>query len=184
MRYTTVIDITEIPAVYKNQNARLVYLHLALKSGYHDNDRDLVALSIRKLACDTGLTVSATRHALGQLEKARLLARQGPFFFVRKWIVEQPITARAKTAKQQKQIETAARRQQENEQREREMAIQTQRRELLEAQGKTPFMVYYENLLAKAAAGDAEAAAAAERNKKAYEQHKAAIGAGKSKDGK
>ena len=61
MRYTTVIDISEMPEVYKNSTARLIYLHMSLKAGYHDADRDLVKLSIRRLSSDVGVTVSATR---------------------------------------------------------------------------------------------------------------------------
>ena len=174
MRYTTVIDISDIPAVYKNQNARLVYLHLALKSGYHDDDRDLIDISIRRLAMATGLTVSATRHAIAQLERARLLVKEGPFWHVKKWIVESTVTPRAKTAKQQKAIEEAARRQAEQEQRQREQAIEQQRREQLAAKGKTSFMVYYEGLVERANAGDIEAARLVQKHKSSYEQHKAA----------
>lgn len=174
MRYTTVIDISEIPAIYKNHNARLVYLHLALKSGYHDDDRDLIDISIRRLAMATGLTVSATRHAIAQLERARLLVKEGPFWHVKKWIVETTITPRAKTAKQQREIEAAALRQQQEEQRRRQQAIEEQRRQLLAAQGKTSFMVYYEELVQRANAGDTEAARLVEKHKKSYEQHKAA----------
>ena len=170
MRYTTVIDISEIPAVYKNHNARLVYLHLALKSGYHDDDRDLIEISIRRLAMATGLTVSATRHAVAQLERARLLVKEGPFWHVKKWIVESTVTPRAKTAKQQKAIELEAQRRSENEQREREEAIQRQQREQLRAAGKTSFMVYYEGLVEKAAAGDTEAARLVQKHKKWYDE--------------
>ena len=74
MRYTTIIDISEIQPIYRNVNARLVYLHLVLKSGYHDNDRDLVSISLRRIAAEVGLTLSATRHAISQLEKAQLLS--------------------------------------------------------------------------------------------------------------
>lgn len=86
MRYTTLIDITEQPDVYRNVHARLLYLHLALKSGYHDNDRDLIAISIRRLAMDAGLTVSATRHALRVLGDAGLITREGDKLRVLKWI--------------------------------------------------------------------------------------------------
>ena len=94
MRYTTVIDISEIPDVYRNQNARIIYLHLALKSGYHDNDRDRITTSIRRIAYETGTTVSAVRHTLHLLEKAQLIARDGETWTVKKWTVVEPPTPR------------------------------------------------------------------------------------------
>lgn len=96
MRYTTLIDITELPSVYRNINARLVYLHLALKSGYHDNDRDQCNISIRQLAISAGLTVSATRHALHVLMAANLLTKVGGVWVVKKWLVEDPPTPRTR----------------------------------------------------------------------------------------
>lgn len=98
MRYTTVIDISEMPAVYRNQNCRLLYLHIALKAGYHDDDRDTANVSIRRLAQDTGLTVSATRHALSVLIEAKLLARAGKTWKVVKWICETPPSPRTQAA--------------------------------------------------------------------------------------
>lgn len=114
MRYTTVIDITEISEVYKNATARLIYLHMSLKAGYHDADRDLVRLSIRRLSADVGVTVSATRHALHQLERAGLLTREGELWRVRKWVEEQQITTRAKTKREmQEQIQRLERQRQQ-----------------------------------------------------------------------
>lgn len=88
MRYTTLIDITEFPRVYKNHNARLVYLHMVLKSGYHAEDKDQIRTSIRRVAMSVGLTVSATRHALAQLERDGLLQRIEGGWSVRKWVLE------------------------------------------------------------------------------------------------
>lgn len=106
MRYTTVIDISEMPEVYRNATARLVYLHLALKAGYHDNDRDRAAVSIRRLAMDVDVTVSAARHAIRQLERAGLLKREGGALVVKKWVEEQTITTRARTKREmQEQIQ-------------------------------------------------------------------------------
>lgn len=106
MRYTTVIDISEIPEVYRNVNARLVYLHMALKAGYHDNDRDRATVSIRRLAMDVDVTVSAARHAIRQLERAGLLKREGGALIVKKWVEEQTITTRARTKREmQEQIQ-------------------------------------------------------------------------------
>lgn len=172
MRYTTLIDISEISPVYRNINARLVYLHLVLKSGYHDDDRDLVTMSLRRIAAETGLSLSAVRHAVAMLEKAHLLTRQGSFWMVKKWIIEQKISTRARTARQQKSIEIEAERRIENEKREREAAIERQRREQLLAQGKSPFMIYYENLLKKASAGDMEAAELVNKHRTVYNEQK------------
>ena len=175
MRYTTIIDITEWPNLYKNPAVRLVYIHLVLKSGYHDHDRDLIDISIRKLAWDTGLTVAAARHALGQLIRYHLLARQGRLWYVRKFVLEQPITGRAKTKRQEQRQEAEAAIM--NERRERELKAQENERHALELrnQGKTQFMVYYEELQAKAAAGDPEAARLVIQHKQTYNAHRAAI---------
>lgn len=169
MRYTTVIDISEIPTVYRNHNARLLYIHLALKAGYHDNDRDIVSLSVRQMSAQSGLTVSAVRHALLVLEKSHLVTRQGTVLYVRKWIAEQSITARPRTARQQAQISAEAQRRKEQEQRDLQLEIERKQREDLWAQGKTQFMLYYENLQKRAEAGDAEAAELVQRHRKTYE---------------
>lgn len=114
MRYTTVIDISEISEIYKNPTARLLYLHMSLKAGYHDVDRDLVRLSIRRLSADVGVTVSATRHALHQLERVGLLTREGDLWRVKKWVEEQQITTRAKTKREmQEQIQRLERQRQQ-----------------------------------------------------------------------
>lgn len=114
MRYTTVIDISEITEIYKNPTARLLYLHMSLKAGYHDADRDLVRLSIRRLSADVGVTVSATRHALHQLERVGLLTREGDLWRVKKWVEEQQITTRAKTKREmQEQIQRLERQRQQ-----------------------------------------------------------------------
>jgi DNA-binding transcriptional regulator YhcF (GntR family) len=114
MRYTTVIDISEITEIYKNPTARLLYLHMSLKAGYHDVDRDLVRLSIRRLSADVGVTVSATRHALHQLERSGLLTREGELWRVKKWVEEQQITTRAKTKREmQDQIQRLERQRQQ-----------------------------------------------------------------------
>lgn len=96
MRYTTVIDISENRPLYANHNVRLVYLHLALKAGYHDEDRDQLKISIRALAADVGVSVSATRHALAQLMGAGLLERRQDKWLVKKWILDTPPTPRPK----------------------------------------------------------------------------------------
>lgn len=98
MRYTTLIDITEIPAIYRNVHARLLYMHMALRAGYHDADRDVLNVSIRRLADEAGLSVSATRHALATLQKGGLIAKQGTAWKVLKWIAAPPPTPRTQAA--------------------------------------------------------------------------------------
>lgn len=100
MRYTTVIDISEMPEIYRNMTARLIYMHMSLRAGYHDSDRDLVTLSIRRVAAEVGVTVSATRHALHLLEKSGLISREGQLWRIKKWVEEQTITTRAKTKRE------------------------------------------------------------------------------------
>lgn len=120
MRYTTVIDISEIPEVYRCLNARLVYIHMSLKCGYHDADRDLIRISVRNLAYRVGLTVSATRHALRILERSKLLTREGDSWRVCKWVESAEIHRRPTKA----QAETAgsmSRLMRETEQRTEEM---------------------------------------------------------------
>lgn len=170
MRYTTIIDISEFPALYNNINVRLVYLHLSLRSGYHDADRDLINTSIRRLAREVGITESAARNALAQLRKLGMIAPQGNLISVKKWIPNGTITPRPKTDKQAKAREAAIKRDDERLQREAERRREQQERDQLAAQGKNSYMLYYEDLQRKAAAGDPEAAAAVLRNKAMYER--------------
>lgn len=175
MRYTTIIDITTMPAVYKNHNCRMVYLHMCLKSGYRDTDRDLIQVSIRNLAYEVGISVSATRHALDLLQRAQLIKRQGPLWAVRKFIFEETITPRAKTKKQQQERQQTATREEENRQREAKNEENARYREELRKQGKTSFMVWYEDKMKQAAAGDVDAQNTVARHKAAYEEQKAAL---------
>lgn len=87
MRYTTVIDIRDYPTVYRCLSARVLYLHMVLAAGYHDDDLDKVSKSLRGLAWETGLSVAAVRHGLQVLQKAGLLepAETGTWI-VKKWI--------------------------------------------------------------------------------------------------
>ena len=158
MRYTTIIDISEFPSLYKNPNVRLVYLHLVLKCGYHDDDRDLYGVSIRRLSFEVGLTISATRHALQQLESSGMIRRQGPMLQIRKWVYERPITSRPKSAEKARIQEVTNDIDRERQQRERDERAAAKKREELRQQGKTSFMVYYESQLQKAEHGDPEAA--------------------------
>lgn len=171
MRYTTVIDIREIPEVYRNPNVRLLYLHLALLAGYHDQDKDLVRISVRNLAASAGLTVSATRHAISILCKWKLLRVKGSVYRVRKYIEEGTITPRAKTKKAAEQA--AAAKIEAADAATREQSIE-QSKEVLEsiyAQGKTPFMVWYEKKMVDAASGDIDAQRIVNEKRAQYEAH-------------
>lgn len=181
MRYTPIIDISEQPSIYQNINIRLVYLHMVLKSGYHDYNRDMLDISIRKLANDVGISVGATRHALQQLINAKMIVRQNNVYYVRKYILTPEITPRIKTKRQQE-----LRQQQQEEQRKQEVRQQTykqeqQRRDALRKQGKTEYMLYYETMILKAQNGDIEAQKIVARNKSIYEAHKAQIEAENNK---
>lgn len=170
MRYTTIIDISEIPEIYGNHNARLLFLHMTLKSGYHDEDRDLLRCSIRTLAARTGISVSATRNALRQLMKAGLLTQENGTWRVRKFILEQQPTPRAKTRQQAQERSISDERERMNEQREREAAQQREQRKRENAAGTNGWMLYYEKRQREAAAGDHEAAAIVKRYAARYEQ--------------
>ncbi len=137
MRYTTVIDISEFREVYKNMNARLLYLHMALKCGYHDDDRDMIITSIRRLAMDTGLTVSAVRHALGVLERQQLLTKTAQGYRVKKWVSTETPTPRkqANTAKADSNLDRLLREQEQQQlefQRRLSAAVQNLTKEQLE----------------------------------------------------
>lgn len=169
MRYTTIIDVTEMPAVLRCRSAVWLYYLMAMKCGYHDDDRDVLDMSLTQLANASGLTVSAVRHAIRVLVSAHLVKRDGLHTWtVRKWIQETTITPRRQTKRQerlvQKHLDEAA------EQAQREAALEAERRknEALWAKGKSPFIVYCESLKTRAGSGDEEAAAAFKRNEAAY----------------
>lgn len=164
MRYTTLIDIRDQPAVYRNINCRLVYMHLALRAGYHDNDRDVCNVSLRQLAREVGITLSACRHALSVLDRAKLVARQGTLLIVRKWTIEGPITPRAKTAKQQKQQQAADQAAAIQEQRRRHRQASEEQYRQQYTDGPTAFRIYFEEMKKKAEAGDIEAQAFVKQN--------------------
>ena len=102
MRYTTIIDISQVPAIYKSENLRLVYLHLCLTCGYHDDDKGLLRQSLRQMASEVGCTMSALRHALKQLEKWQLVKRYRGKLYVRNWCEERPITTPARRTRKAK----------------------------------------------------------------------------------
>lgn len=158
MRYTTIIDISEQRDLYRNVNVRLVYLHLVLKSGYHDHDRDQVKISYRSLAADSGLTVSAVRHAINVLNKWRMLIRKDNAWIVRKWCQEQSITTRAKSSKE------AKKRSQEQaviDERERQRAMDEENRKRRDAEAgdRDNYIEFVRRQHQLAAAGDLDAIA-------------------------
>lgn len=173
MRYTTVIDLTDMPALYRNHNIRLVYLHMVLKCGYHDSDRDLLDTSVRRLSADVGITVSAVRHALHIMEAAHLIERQGTMWAVKKWIPTETISKRTPEEAHKKPSDAVAERERIQRQRDDEKALRDRQIAELEAQGKTSFMVWYESMVEKAKTGDIEAQRSVERNRKTYEAHAA-----------
>lgn len=170
MRYTTVIDITEMSAVYKCVNARLLYLHCCLRCGYHDEDRDIIALSIRRLAQEVGITVSACRHALAVLTKYQLIEKRDGVMIVRKYLVQTAPSPRTQASEKAVKGNEARRvEEQRREQRESEhRAIMSE----IKQQGKTSLDVYFEMLEKRAAAGDSEAAETLRRKKQEREKSK------------
>lgn len=171
MRYTTILDLTEFPTLYRNHAIRLVYFHLCCRSGYHDNDRDLIQISVRSVAKDVGITIAAARHALHQLESFALISREGTMWKVKKFIVEQPITARAKTARAARSAEIKKTEIEESERREAQRKAEEKERIKLAKQGKTSFMLYYEQRLAEAQQGNVEAQRWCRSNLATYQQH-------------
>lgn len=155
--------------MWKCRSARDLYVHLVLYSGFHDDDRDIVQDSVRGLAAKTGLTIAAVRHALGVLMAAKLLRRQDDLLIVTKWIPAKKISARAPSAGITEEERQERERQRQKEARKEERA-RVRAQELKQA-GKTEFMLYYEGLVAKAEAGDLEAAALVKRHRATYENH-------------
>lgn len=94
MRYTTIIDVTEIPDIWRNPNAVRLYFYMAMRCGYHDDDRDQLRISIRNLSYASGLTLSACRHALKVLQKFGLVSPMGEYYQVKKFVLEQKPTSR------------------------------------------------------------------------------------------
>lgn len=172
MRYTTIIDISEFPIVYKNPNIRLLYLHMVLKSGYHDDDRDKCFLSIRRLASDIGLTLSATRHALGILQKLGLIFRENDFYYVKKFVLDKPISPRIRSEKKRSAAENLEReRIIKEEQNQREKEEKRKYQEEIKA-GKNPLKEMVKDLMKRAQNGDKEAAENLKRYKSIVEQIK------------
>ena len=172
MRYTTIIDIREFPQIYRNDNAKLVYLHLVLISGYHNEDRDQTTISIRQISYDTGLTISAVRHSLKVLISAGLLSRNGITWNVTKFVLEKPISPRIRSEKKRSAAENLEReRINKEEQNQREKEEKRKYQEEIKA-GKNPLKEMVKDLMKRAQNGDEEAAENLKRYKAIVEQIK------------
>lgn len=172
MRYTTVIDIREFPQIYRNNNAKLVYLHLVLISGYHDEDRDQTPISIRQICYDTGLSLSAVRHSLKVLISAGLLTRTGITWTVKKFVLDKPISPRIRSEKKRTAAENLEReRIIKEEQSQREKEEKRKYQEEIKA-GKNPLKEMVKDLMKRAQNGDEEAAENLKRYKLIVEQIK------------
>lgn len=168
MRYTTIIDISEFPLLYRNPNIRLLYLHLCLKSGYHDYDRDILDISIRQLASDVGLTLSATRHALHILKTSSLISMEGSTIRVKKWLMDEKISKRSKNKKDELhevQQREFVRRQ---EALEKDIAERKQTRKLYEEKGLTSFILFFEQKYQDYLDGSPDAISSLRRNLSTY----------------
>lgn len=172
MRYTTIIDIREFPQIYRNDKAKLVYLHLALISGYHDEDRDQTPISIRQICYDTGLSLSAVRHSLKVLISAGLLTRSGITWTVKKFVLDKPISPRIRSEKKRTAAENLEReRIIKEEQSQREKEEKRKYQEEIKA-GKNPLKEMVKDLMKRAQNGDEEAAENLKRYKPIVEQIK------------
>lgn len=173
MRYTTIIDIREFPQIYRNDHAKLVYLHLVLISGYHDDDRDQTPISIRQICYDTGLSLSAVRHSLKVLISAGLLSRSGITWTVKKFVLDKPISSRIRSEKKRSATENLEReRIIKEEQNQREKEEKRKYQEEIKA-GKNPLKEMVKDLMNRAENGDQEAAENLKRYKLIVEQIKA-----------
>lgn len=128
MRYTTIIDIRDIPPVWTSSSARQLYVYMCLACGFEDYNRDILTKSIRGLAYDAGLTVSATRHALGILTRSRLVKKTVAGYKVTKWFETPTISPRGdgrrrQTAEDKRQAEILR----ERDRKQRELFEQIER---------------------------------------------------------
>lgn len=104
MRYTTIIDIREAPALYRNANTRLIYLELVLGSSYQQETKDRYQGSIRTLATRVGVTVSAVRNSLKHLQALGMVSPIEGGWIVKKWIEQPSIIPRRQRPKPEQPI--------------------------------------------------------------------------------
>ena len=171
MRYTTIIDIYNTPA-WRSSSARLVYFYMCLRCGYHDEDRDIIKISLRELSARLGLTLSAVRCALSLLISQGLISSSCPSVYkVTKWAEPKEISRRK--TKREKEIAII------DEQRQQEKAMEKSKREeeIKKAAGKSSYQLRIERLQSAAAKGDQAAAkqlAKVMKQEKDIELHKKA----------
>lgn len=165
MRYTTIIDLRDYPQIYRNKNARLLYLHMVLQSGYHADDRDICTLSIRELAWQVGITVSAARNALQQLSKSKLIERLADKWRVAKFVMPKDIPARPTAAKLQNGWSAEANKIISHE-------ATNEEKDMLYRQKKTEFMWRYEQMYRLRQTGDTTCDKYLNANYKAYCQER------------
>lgn len=104
MRYTTIIDIREAPALYRNANTRLIYLELVLGSSYQQETKDRYQGSFRTLAVRAGVTISAVRNSLKQLQALGMVSPIEGGWIVKKWIEQPAIIPRRQRPKPEQPI--------------------------------------------------------------------------------
>lgn len=104
MRYTTIIDIREAPALYRNANTRLIYLELVLGSSYQQETKDRYQGSFRTLAARAGVTISAVRNSLKQLQALGMVSPIEGGWIVKKWIEQPAIIPRRQRPKPEQPI--------------------------------------------------------------------------------
>lgn len=104
MRYTTIIDIREAPALYRNANTRLIYLELVLGSSYQQETKDRYKGSFRTLAARAGVTISAVRNSLKQLQALGMVSPIEGGWIVKKWIEQPAIIPRRQRPKPEQPI--------------------------------------------------------------------------------
>ena len=104
MRYTTIIDIREAPTLYRNANTRLIYLELVLGSSYQQDTKDRYQGSFRTLAARVGVTVSAARNSLKQLQSLGMVSPIEGGWIVKKWIEQPAIIPRRQRSKPEQPI--------------------------------------------------------------------------------
>ena len=112
-----------------------------------------------------------------------MLVRQGPMLQVRKFIIEQPISKRARSKREEKQEAQRQERLEDHARQVQKRREADQQRAAFLAQGKTSFMVYYEEQMDLAKKGDIEAAHFVETQKSTYAAHARQVEQDKQKGG-
>lgn len=160
MRYTTIIDITDIPQVYSNINATRVYLHLCLTCGFTADDMDTIRISYRQLAAQLRITLSAVRHSLNLLIRYHLITIEGNLITVRKYLPKAEYKDRPKTQQEFKdeQYRKKVKEQFEKSMEENRLYEENKEKEEQERIARIrAFCTHYREMEQKAEQGDLEA---------------------------